>query len=83
MRQCSSDQGGGCLFTVSSLGASPVGLNYYSLMLPSVLLTAMADVTSDFLADVTYDTVKRLKRHLAISLTGILLYDNIHDTTVM
>jgi hypothetical protein len=81
MRQCSSDQGGGCLFTVSSLGASPVGLNYYSLMLPSVLLTAMADVTSDFLADVTYDTVKRLKRHLAIPLTGILLYNNIHDTT--
>jgi hypothetical protein len=33
--------GGGFLFTVSSLGASPVGLNYYSLMLPRVLLTAI------------------------------------------
>jgi hypothetical protein len=54
MRQCSLDQGGGCLFTVSSVGASPVGLNYYSSMLPCVLLTAMADVT--------YDTIKRLKR---------------------
>jgi hypothetical protein len=62
MRQCSLDQGGGYLFTVSSLGASPGGLNYYSLMLPSVLLTAMADVTIDFVTDVTYDTVKRLKR---------------------
>jgi hypothetical protein len=60
MRQCSSDQGGGYLFTVS-VGAFPVGLNYYSLMLPSVLLTAMADVTIDFVTDVTYDTVKRLK----------------------
>jgi hypothetical protein len=66
MRQCSLDQGGGCLFTVFSLGASPVGLNYYSLLLPSVLLTAMEDVTIDFVTDVTYDTVKRLKRHLAI-----------------
>jgi hypothetical protein len=66
MRQCSLDQGGGCLFTASSLGASPVGLNYYSLLLPRVLLTAMADVTIDFVTDVTYDTVKRLKRHLAI-----------------
>jgi hypothetical protein len=62
MRQCSLDQGGGCLFTASSLGASPVGLNYYSLLLPSVLLTAMADVTIGFGTDVTYDTVKRLKR---------------------
>jgi hypothetical protein len=61
MRQCSLDQGGGCLFTISSLGASPVGLNYYSLMPPCVLLTAMADVTIDFVTDVTYDTVKRLK----------------------
>jgi hypothetical protein len=26
----------------------------------------MADVTVDFVTDVTYDTVKRLKRHLAI-----------------
>ena len=33
-----------------------------TLMLPSVLLTAMADVTIDFVTDVTYDTVKRLKR---------------------
>jgi hypothetical protein len=41
----------------------------------------MADVTIDFLVDVTYDTVKRLKRHLTIPLTGILLYDNLHDTT--
>jgi hypothetical protein len=31
-------------------------------MLPSVLLTAMEDVTIDFMTDVTYDTVKRLKR---------------------
>jgi hypothetical protein len=30
-------------------------------MLPCVLLTAMADVTIDFVTDVTYDTVKRLK----------------------
>jgi hypothetical protein len=82
MRQCCLDQGGGCLFTISSLGASPVGLYYYSLLLPSVLLTAMADVTIDFVTDVTYDTVKRLKRHLAIPLTGILKYNNIHDTTV-
>jgi hypothetical protein len=66
MRQCSLDQGGGCLFTVSSLGASPVGLNYNSLLLPSVLLTAMADVTIDFVTYVIYETVKRLKRHLAI-----------------
>jgi hypothetical protein len=66
MRQCSLDQCGGCLFTVSFLRASPVGLNYYSLMLPSVLLTAMADVTFDFVIDVTYVTVKRLKRHLAM-----------------
>jgi hypothetical protein len=62
MRKYSLDQGGGCHFTISSLGASPVGLSYYSLMLPSVLLTAMADVTIDFVTDVTYDTVKRLKR---------------------
>jgi hypothetical protein len=44
----------------------------------------MADVTIDFVTDVTYDTVtvtvKRLKRHLAIPLTGILIYNNIHDT---
>jgi hypothetical protein len=85
MRQCSLDQGGGCLFTISSLGASPGGLNYCSLLLPSVLLTAIADVTIDFVTDVTYDTVtvtlKRLKMHLAIPLTGILIYNNIHDTT--
>jgi hypothetical protein len=80
MRQCSLDQGGGCLFTVSSLGASPVGLNYYSLMLPSVQLTAMADVTIDFVTDVTYDTVKRLKRHLAMP-PYMLINNNIHDTT--
>jgi hypothetical protein len=61
MRQCSLDQGGGYLCTISSLGASLVGLNYYSLMVPCVLLTAMADVTIDFVTDVTYDTVKRLK----------------------
>jgi hypothetical protein len=54
------------------MGASPVGLNYYSLMLPSVLLTAMADDSIDFLADVTSDTVEGLKRHLAIPLTGML-----------
>jgi hypothetical protein len=35
-------------------------------MLPSVLLTAIADVTIDFLTDVTSDTVKKLKRHPAI-----------------
>jgi hypothetical protein len=57
MRQCSLDQGGRCLFTISSLGASPGRLNYCSLLLPSVLLTAMADVTIDFVTDVTYDTV--------------------------
>jgi hypothetical protein len=62
MRQCGLDQGVGCLFTVSPLGASPVGLNYYYLMLPSVLLTAMADVTIDFMTEVTYDTVKRFKK---------------------
>jgi hypothetical protein len=82
MRQCSLAQGGGCLFSISSLGASPVGLKYYSLILPSVLLTPMADVTIDFVTDVTYDTVKRLKRHLAILLTGILIYNNIHDTSL-
>jgi hypothetical protein len=71
----------GCLFIVSILESSPVGLYYYSLVLPSVLLTAMEDFTIDFLADVTYDTVTRLKRQLAIPLTGILQYDNIHDTT--
>jgi hypothetical protein len=81
MRQCSLDQGGGYLFNVSSLGASPVGLNYYSLTLPSVLVTAMADVTIDFLTDVTNDSVKRLKRHLAIPPVGILIDNNIHDTT--
>jgi hypothetical protein len=76
MRQCSLDQGGGCLFTVSSLGLSPVGLNYYSLTLPSVLLTAMADVKIEFLTYVTDNTVKRIKG----SYTGILPYNNIHDT---
>jgi hypothetical protein len=81
MSQCSLDQGGGCLFSGSSLGASPGGLNYYSLMLPSVLLTVMADVTIYFLTDVTYDTVKRLKMHIVIGPIGILLCDNIHDTT--
>jgi hypothetical protein len=81
MSQCSLDQGGGCFFSGSSLGASPGGLNYYSLMLQSVLLTAMADVTIDFLTDVTYDTVKRLKLHIVIAPIGILLCDNIHDTT--
>jgi hypothetical protein len=30
-------------------------------MLPSVLLTAIADVRIDFVTDFTYDTVKRLK----------------------
>jgi hypothetical protein len=59
---------------VSALGASPVGLNYYSLVLPSVLLTARADVTSDFLAGVIYDNAKRLKRHLAIPLTTTFYY---------
>jgi hypothetical protein len=49
-------------------------------MLPSVLLTAMANVTTDYLADVTYGTVKILKRHLSIPLSGILLYDNTKDT---
>jgi hypothetical protein len=78
----SLDQGGGCLFSASSLGASPVGLNNYSSMLPSVLLTAVADVTIDFLTDVTCDTVRRLKRHLAIPCTGILIYDNIHHATL-
>jgi hypothetical protein len=81
MMQYSLDQVGGCLFNVSSLGASPVRLNYHYLMLPSVPLTAMADVTIDFVTDVTYDTVKRLKRHLSIPSTGILIYNNINDTT--
>jgi hypothetical protein len=61
---------------------SPVGLNYYFLMLPNVLLTSTVDVTIEFLTDITYDTVKRFKRHLAIPLTGILICDNIHDTTL-
>jgi hypothetical protein len=82
MRQCSLTQGGGCVFSISSLGASPVGLEYYYLILPSVLLTAMADVTIDFVTDVIYNTAKRLKRHLAILLTGILTYNNIHDTSL-
>jgi hypothetical protein len=51
-------------------------------MLPSALLTAPADVTIDFLVDVTYDAAKILKRPLAIPLNGILIYDNIHDNTV-
>jgi hypothetical protein len=51
-------------------------------MLPSVLLTAMADVTIDFVTDVTYETVKRLKRAASYPpLTGVLVYNNIHDTT--
>jgi hypothetical protein len=50
-------------------------------MLPSVLLTAMADVTINFMTDVTDDTIKRLQKHLAIPLTGILICNNIHDTT--
>jgi hypothetical protein len=58
-------------------------LHYYSLMLPSFLQTSMAGGTIDFLTDVTYDTVKRLKRHLAIFLTDMLIYYNIHDTTNM
>jgi hypothetical protein len=62
MRQCDPDQCGFCLFTLSSLEASPVRLNYYSVVLPSVLLTARADVTSDFFADVIYDTAKRFKK---------------------
>jgi hypothetical protein len=83
MRQCSSDQGGGCLFTVSALGASPVGLNYYSLVQPSVILTARADVTSDFLAGVIYDTAKRLKTASSYPpYHDILLYNNIHYTIV-
>jgi hypothetical protein len=82
MRQCSLYQkSGGCLFTVPSLGASPVELNYYSLMLPSVLLTAMANFTIEFVKYVTYDTFKRLKKHLAIPPTGIQIYNHIHDTT--
>jgi hypothetical protein len=67
MRQCSLDQGGGCLFTVSSLEASPVGLNFYSLMLPSILLTAMAGGTVEFLTDITNDTVKR---YISVSSLG-------------
>jgi hypothetical protein len=59
MRQCDPDQGRCCLFTLFSLGASPVRLNYYSVVLPSVLLTARADTTSDFFADFIYDTAKR------------------------
>jgi hypothetical protein len=59
MRQCSIDQVGGCLFTVSSLGASPVGLDYYSSTLPSVLFIALEDVTIDFVTDVAHDTVRR------------------------
>jgi hypothetical protein len=83
MRQRSSYQGGGCLFTVSALGASPVGLNYYSLVLPSILLTAREDVTSDFLAGVIYDTAKRLKKASSYPpYHDILQYNNIHYTTV-
>jgi hypothetical protein len=52
-------------------------------MLPSVLLTGMADVTIDFVTDVTYDTVKILKRASSYPPTGILIYNNIHDTTVL
>jgi hypothetical protein len=82
MRQCSSDQGGGCLFTVSALGASPVGLNYYSLVLPSVLLTARADVTSEFLAGVICDTAKRFKNASSYPpYHDILQYNNFHYTT--
>jgi hypothetical protein len=61
MRQCNLDQGGGYLLTIYSQEASPVGLNYYSLTLPSVLLTAMEDVTIEFVTDVTFDAVKRLE----------------------
>jgi hypothetical protein len=75
-------QGEGFLFTVSALGASPVGLNYYYLVLPSVLMTARADVTSDFLARVIYDSSKRLKKASSYPpYHEILLYDNIHYTT--
>jgi hypothetical protein len=82
MRKCSSDQGGGCFFTVSALGSSPVGLNYYSLVLSSVLLTARADVTSDLLADVIYDTAKRFNKASSYPpYHDILLYNNIHYTT--
>jgi hypothetical protein len=67
---------------VSALGASPVGLNYYSLVLPSVLLTARADVTSDFLAGVIYDTAKRLKEASSYPpYHDILVQNNIHYTT--
>jgi hypothetical protein len=51
------------------------------LMPPSVLLTGMADVTVDLFTGVIYDTVKRFKRRLDIHLTGILIHNNIHDTT--
>jgi hypothetical protein len=47
-------------------------------MLPSVQRTAMADVTLDFLLDVTYGTVKRLEMAASYALTGIVLYDTIH-----
>jgi hypothetical protein len=43
----------------------------------------MADVTIEFVTDVTFDTVNRLKRNLAIPLTGILIYNKIHDTTII
>jgi hypothetical protein len=66
MRECSLDQGGVASLLSPPLEHPPVGLNYYSLMLPSVLLTATADVIIDFMTEVKYDTVKRLKRHLAI-----------------
>jgi hypothetical protein len=42
----------------------------------------MSDVTIDFVTDVTYDTVKRFKRNLAIPRTGMLIYNNIRDTVV-
>jgi hypothetical protein len=50
-------------------------------MLPSVLLTAMVDIRTAFVTDVTDDTVKKLKRHLATPLTDMLMYYNIQDTT--
>jgi hypothetical protein len=33
------------------------------------------------MTDFTYDTVKRLKRHLAFPLTSMLIYNNIQGTT--
>jgi hypothetical protein len=50
-------------------------------MPPSVLLTAMADVTIYLFTGVIYDIVKRFKMHLAIPITVILIYNSIHDTT--